>query len=285
MKGLAIVPNWQKDITRETVQEIITFLKAEGIPFFLDEEGAKALGMPDCFAPPSAWKDRVDLVLVLGGDGTILRVARDLVGTELPIMGINLGDMGFLTALEVTELKKGLRQVLEGRYEVMGRMMLSARVLRQGQEMARYEALNDVVISKGPFSRIIELRTYINDDFLEKYPGDGVIISTPTGSTGYSLSAGGPIVNPSLHVLIITPICPHLLHHRSVIVHKEDEIRIQVLTRHAEVVLTVDGQQGFTLQNEDQVIVKNSPHQTKLVNFKEKTFYNLLHYKLKKTNF
>lgn len=285
MKGLAIVPNWQKDITRETVQEIIAFLKAEGIPFFLDEEGAKALGMPDRFAPCSAWKDRVDLVLVLGGDGTILRVARDLVGTELPIMGINLGDMGFLTALEVTELKKGLRQVLKGRYEVMGRMMLSARVLRQGQEMARYEALNDVVISKGPFSRIIELRTYINGDFLEKYPGDGVIISTPTGSTGYSLSAGGPIVNPSLHVLIITPICPHLLHHRSVIVHKEDEIRMQVLTRHAEVVLTVDGQQGFTLQNEDQVIVKNSPHQTKLVNFKEKTFYNLLHYKLKKTNF
>ncbi len=285
MKGLAIVPNWHKANCRDTAKEIIGFLEAEKVPFYLDREGAAALEMPHRYAPLSAWKDRVELVLVLGGDGTILRVARSLVEAELPIMGINLGDMGFLTAMEVSELKNGLYQVLAGKYEIVERMMLSAAVLREGREMAGYEALNDIVISKGPFSRIIELITYINDDFLEKYPGDGVIISTPTGSTGYSLSAGGPIVNPSLHVIIITPICPHLLHHRSVIVHKEDEIRMQVLTRHAEVVLTVDGQQGFTLQNEDQVLVKKSPYSTKLVNFREKTFYNLLHHKLKKTNF
>ena len=285
MKGLAIVSNWQKREVRKTLHEIIAFLGREGVPFFLDEEGASKLSLPRHYAPLSAWKEKVDLVLVLGGDGTILRVARSLVGIDLPIMGINLGDMGFLTAMEVSELKKGLIMVLSGEYEVQERMMLSARVMRSHQEMARYEALNDIVISKGPFSRIIELVTYINHDFLEKYPGDGVIISTPTGSTGYSLSAGGPIVNPSLHVIVITPICPHLLHHRSVIVNREDEIRMQVFTRHAEVVLTVDGQQGFSLQNEDQVWVRNSTSRTKLVNFRDKTFYNLLHYKLKKTTF
>lgn len=285
MKGIAIMPNWQKENIRETVREITGLLEERKVPFYLDREGADNLGLAEHYAPVSTWKEKVELVMVLGGDGTILRVARSLAGLELPIMGINLGDMGFLTAMEVNELKKGLLQVLAGEYQVLERMMLSARVIRDGQEMAGYEALNDIVISKGPFSRIIELITYINDDFLEKYPGDGVIISTPTGSTGYSLSAGGPIVNPSLHVIIITPICPHLLHHRSVIVHKEDEIRMQIYTRHAEVVLTVDGQLGFSLQNEDQVIVKNSPHKTKLVNLKEKTFYNLLHYKLKKTNF
>jgi NAD+ kinase len=285
MKGLAIVPNWQKVNVRETVWEIITFLRQEKVSFYLDQEGAAELGLPEHYAPVSDWSQGVDLVLVLGGDGTILRVARSLVGSGLPIMGINLGDMGFLTAMEITELSKGLQQVLAGEYEVQDRMMLSAKVVRDGQEMASYEALNDIVISKGPFSRIIELFTYINNDFLEKFPGDGVIISTPTGSTGYSLSAGGPIVNPDLHVIIITPICPHLLHHRSVIVHEEDEIRMKVMTRHAEVVLTVDGQLGFTLQNEDEVMVKRSKHKTKLVNFKDKTFYNLLHYKLKKTTY
>lgn len=285
MKGLAIVPNWNKVNVRETVFEIISFLRQEKVSFYLDQEGADELGMPEHYAPVSGWRNLVDMVLVLGGDGTILQVARSLVDSGLPIIGINLGDMGFLTAMEISELNKGLEQVLAGEYEVQNRMMLSAKVVRGGKEMASYEALNDIVISKGPFSRIIELFTYINHDFLEKFPGDGVIISTPTGSTGYSLSAGGPIVNPALNVIIITPICPHLLHHRSVIVHEEDEIRMKVMTRHAEVVLTVDGQMGFTLQNEDEVIVKNSKNKTKLVNFKEKTFYNLLHYKLKKTSY
>jgi NAD+ kinase len=285
MKGLAIVPNWKKVNVKETVWEIISFLRQEKVSFYLDREGADELGLPEHYAPVSGWSDLADMVLVLGGDGTILQVARSLVGSGLPIIGINLGDMGFLTAMEISELNKGLQQVLAGEYEVQNRMMLSAKVVRGGKEMASYEALNDIVISKGPFSRIIELFTYINHDFLEKFPGDGVIISTPTGSTGYSLSAGGPIVNPALNVIIITPICPHLLHHRSVIVHEEDEIRMKVLTRHAEVVLTVDGQMGFTLQNEDEVVVKNSKNKTKLVNFKDKTFYNLLHYKLKKTTY
>ncbi len=284
MKGIALVANWQKENIEAIIKEITVFLKEKGIPFCFDEESASRLGVSGCL-PSRAWQGNVDLALVLGGDGTILKVARDLAGTDIPIMGINLGDMGFLTAVEARDLKKGLAKLINGEYGIFQRMMLSATVFRKGLKKAQYEVLNDVVISKGPFSRIIALKTYINNDFLERYPGDGVIIATPTGSTGYSLSAGGPIVNPSLNVIIITPICPHLLHHRSVIVHERDEIKIQVCTRHPEVVLTIDGQLAFNLQDEDEVIVKSSKNKTMMVNFKEISFYKLLHHKLKNSDY
>ncbi len=282
MKNVAIIANWKKDNVQKTLNYIISFLREYKINIYLDKETADRLNLPSCYEPTSTWESLVDGVLVLGGDGTILKVARELIGQNLPIIGINLGEVGFLTTVEIIDLEKGLKKIMDGDYSTIDRMMLAATVNRKGKELAHYEALNDIVISKGPFSRIIELKTYINDDFLENYPGDGVIISTPTGSTGYSLSAGGPIVNPSLNVILITPICPHMLHHRSVIVHESDEIKMQVLTRHTEVVLTVDGQLGFTLQNEDEVIVKSSPNKTKLANFEENSFYKLLHRKLKK---
>ncbi len=281
MRNLALKINWQKENALATAREIIAFLQSKKVNFYLDEEGAKKLDKPDSYKPQSEWHEMVDIVLVLGGDGTILKVAREFAGKNLPILGINLGDVGFLATVETSELQLGLEKILAEDYLTLNRMMLSATVFRHGKKLAEYEALNDIVISKGPFSRIIELKTYINDDFLEKHPGDGVIISSPTGSTGYSLSAGGPIVNPSLNVIIITPICPHLLHHRSVIVNEKDIIKIQVFTRHTEVVLTVDGQLGFALQNEDEVIVQNSPNKTRLVNFKENNFYKILHHKLK----
>ncbi len=281
MRNLALKINWQKENALATAREIIVFLQANKVNFYLDEEGAKKLNQPDRYKPHTEWHEIVDIVLVLGGDGTILKVSREFAGKNISILGINLGEVGFLATVETSELQTGLKKILTEDYLVLSRMMLSASVLRQGKKLAEYEALNDIAISKGPFSRIIDLKTYINDDFFETHPGDGVIISSPTGSTGYSLSAGGPIVNPSLGVIIITPICPHLLHHRSVIVHENDIIKIQVFSRHTEVVLTVDGQLGFSLQNEDEIIVQKSPNKTRLVNFKENNFYKILHHKLK----
>ncbi|NLA04380.1 MAG: NAD(+)/NADH kinase, partial [Firmicutes bacterium] len=227
------------------------------------------------------WRHRVELFIVVGGDGTILRAARDLASWDVPILGINLGHKGFLAEIEVEQMGRYLQYVLTGRYQHLERMMLQAAVFREKEELGRFIALNDIVISRGPFSRILTLNTSINDDFLESYSGDGVIIATPTGSTGYSLSAGGPIVNPSLELMVITPICPHSLNNRAVIVTAGESIRMRVDTRQAQVVLTADGQVGFALEDGDEILVQKAEQTVKLVHFGDNFFYRLLHQKLK----
>ncbi len=284
MKGIGIVANWRrKQEVTEMVRRISGFFAARQVSVFLSEEGdfpEVDLGVQ--MLPLPEFSGRVDLVIVLGGDGTILRVARELAGKNLPILGVNLGQMGFLAEVEPPMLESSLEKLSGGSYKVRHRLMLTARVLREERQVAEYTALNDIVISKGPFSRIIHVDTYVNDKFLESYPGDGVIVSTPTGSTGYSLSAGGPIVNPALDVMILTPICPHLLHHRSVVVSSTERINLKVLTRQAEVVLTVDGQVGFSLQDGDVVLVMRAPLTAPLVQLEGSDFYVLLHRKLMK---
>jgi NAD+ kinase len=283
MKGIGIVPNWKKrEEAQALVARILAYCEREGITLYLAEseeaepwEGIELL-------PLEEFSGKTDLVIVLGGDGTILRVARLLSGSNLPLLGVNLGLMGFLAEVEPPHLEEALKLVQSGLYKVRHRLMLSARVYRDGRAVAEYTALNDVVISKGPFSRIIYLDTYVNDKQLESYPADGIIVATPTGSTGYSLSAGGPIVNPALDVMIITPICPHLLHHRTVIVSSSERISIRTWTRQAEVVLTVDGQVGFQLQDDDVVQVTRAPLTTPLIQLQGSDFYTLLHRKLAK---
>lgn len=283
MKGIGIVPNWKKkDDVEIMVARIVSFCRENNLPAYLAEseehqnqEGVEVLPLHD-------FVGKADVVIVLGGDGTILRVARQFSGTNLPILGVNLGQMGFLAEVEPPMLETALKMLMEGNYKVRHRMMLSARVYRDDRPVAEYTALNDIVISKGPFSRIIYLDTYVNDKHLESYPSDGIIVATPTGSTGYSLSAGGPIVNPALDVMIITPICPHLLHHRSVIVSSSERVSIRTWTRQAEVILTVDGQVGFTLQDDDIVQVTRAPLTTPLIQLQGSDFYTLLHRKLMK---
>lgn len=283
MKGIGIVPNWKKkDDVEVMVARIVSFCRENNLLAYLAEseehqnqEGVEVLPLHD-------FVGKADVVIVLGGDGTILRVARQFSGTNLPILGVNLGQMGFLAEVEPPMLETALKMLIEGNYKVRHRMMLSARVYRDDRPVAEYTALNDIVISKGPFSRIIYLDTYVNDKHLESYPSDGIIVATPTGSTGYSLSAGGPIVNPALDVMIITPICPHLLHHRSVIVSSSERVSIRTWTRQAEVILTVDGQVGFTLQDDDIVQVTRAPLTTPLIQLQGSDFYTLLHRKLMK---
>jgi len=193
----------------------------------------------------------------------------------VPILGINVGHKGFLAEIEVEQMDRYLQYILTGQYEFLERMMLEAAVRREGRMLGRFIALNDIVISRGPFSRILTLNTYINDDFLESYSGDGVIVATPTGSTGYSLSAGGPIVNPSLELIVITPICPHSLNNRAVIVTAGEHIRMRVDTRQAQVVLTADGQVGFDLEDGDEILVQKAEQKVKLVHFGDSSFYRL----------
>ena len=283
MKGFGIVPNWKKKQGVEAmVARIVAFCQGNQLQVYLQEseEGEPQSGVE--VLPIEDFLGKVDVVIVLGGDGTILRVARQFSGTNLPILGVNLGQMGFLAEVEPPVLEQALTLLLEGKYKVRHRLMLSARVFREDRLVAEYTALNDVVITKGPFSRIIYLDTYVNDKHLESYPSDGIIVATPTGSTGYSLSAGGPIVNPALDVMIITPICPHLLHHRSVIVSSSERVSIKAWTRQAEVILTVDGQMGFTLQDDDMIHVTRAPLTTPLIQLQGSDFYTLLHRKLTK---
>jgi NAD+ kinase len=283
LKGIGLVANWaKKREVLEMVRRISDFFTSHNVSVFLSEHPDTPEDVGVDSLPLAEFPGKADYAIVLGGDGTILRVARELSGKNVPILGVNLGQMGFLAEVEPSMLESSLLKLMAGQYIVRHRLMLSARVLRDESPVAEYTALNDIVISKGPFSRIIYVDTFVNDKFLESYPGDGIIVSTPTGSTGYSLSAGGPIVNPALDVMIVTPICPHLLHHRSVIVDSSERVLLKVMTRQTEVVLTVDGQVGFSLADGDVVLVTRAPITAPLIQLEGSDFYVLLHRKLMK---
>ncbi len=280
MKGVGIIPNWQKKNALEVVEKVRSFFESEGIPVIVMErdDGKRKTLLSERLG---GWHGKIEMLIVVGGDGTILKVGRDLASWGLPILGINVGHKGFLAEMEVEGLPRYLPNIISGDYLISERIMLKATVVRGGKEISSFSAMNDVVITKGPFSRIIRLDVNIDREFLESYTGDGIIISTPTGSTGYSLSAGGPIVNPVLDVIVITPICPHSFSNRSVIVDGSEAIQINVSTAQSDIVLTVDGQVGFVLSDEDHVVVSRSPIKTLLVDFKNRSFYSLLGLKLK----
>lgn len=221
-----------------------------------------------------------DLLIVLGGDGTLLNIARQSAYYNVPLFGINLGHLGFLTEVEAEEMYPALEKLIMGEYEIEKRMMLEATVETDNIQLEKSVALNDIGITKGPFSRIIRMGIYINDDYVDLYSADGVIISSPTGSTAYSLSAGGPIVSPAVKVLLITPICPHTLHSRSIVVSNEDVVKIEVCQNNTEVMLTVDGQQGYKLKSGDIVTVRQAPCYTSLVKLRGRSYFQVLRKKI-----
>ncbi len=280
LKGIGLIPNWQKERASEVIGKISTFFEGHGVPVYIVPEKEPLLKLSPPIEEFREWPQKVELVIVVGGDGTFLRAAREIAMYGLPILGINLGYKGFLSEIELTGLEHSLEKVVKKEYFLGERMMLRADVYRDGELFASSVSLNDVIISRGPFSRIIRLDTYINEDFLESYPGDGIIVATPTGSTGYSLSAGGPVLNPSLKTLIITPICPHLLYQRSVIVGEEEVVTVIVNSEYAGVFITLDGQEGFALQYKDRVEVRKADCSTRVVTFPTSNFYKLLHEKL-----
>ena len=221
------------------------------------------------------------MIIVLGGDGTLLSVARLVGDHEVPILGVNLGGLGFLTEITLEELYRVLERVMQGDFATDERVVLNAAVIRRGERMAEFIVLNDAVINKGALARIIDLETTINGEYLTTFKSDGLIISTPTGSTAYNLSAGGPIVYPSLHCIIITPICPHTLTNRPIVIPDDVEIRAMLKTKQQEVILTLDGQQGFTLEFEDVVEVRKAEGRILLIKSPYRHYFELLREKLK----
>ena len=196
------------------------------------------------------------------------------------MLGINLGHLGFLTEVEAEDMYSALELIVSGEYEIEKRMMLVAIVEKDGIQLEKAIALNDVGITKGPFSRIINLGVYVNNTFVDLYSADGIIVSSPTGSTAYSLSAGGPIVSPDLQVLIITPVCPHTLHSRSIVISNEDLVKIEICKNNTEVMLTLDGQQGYKVKSGDVVTIRQSKYFTSLVKLKDRSFYQVLRQKM-----
>ncbi len=269
----------QKDAIR-LAEEVIAWLSERNIEVCVDEALAESMtgvrGYPGKSIPPL-----VDLIVVLGGDGTLISVARLIGDLRTPIIGVNLGSLGFLTEITTDELFPMLEQVLAGNFEVSERMRLLAIIRRKGEEVARYRVLNDVVINKGALARIIDMEASIDDDYLTTFKADGLIIATPTGSTAYNLAAGGPIIYPGNHCLVISPICPHMLTNRPIIVSDGAVIRIEVKFQDDDVVFTADGQEGMPLKGGDVVELRKSRHTTLLIKSPSKDFFEVLRTKLR----
>jgi NAD+ kinase len=222
----------------------------------------------------------VDLVVVLGGDGTLLSMARAVGDLGVPLLGVNLGGLGFLTAPTLEEMVPALEALLAGRMAADERMMLTTRVVRNGQRLCEYAALNDVVITKAAMSRIIDLAVSVEGQHATEYRADGLIISTPTGSTAYSLSAGGPILFPTMDAIVLTPICSHTLTNRPIVLPGMHRVEVTLLADQ-EVMVTVDGQVGVNLKQGDTVEVVKAAARIRLVRFPQKDFFSVLRTKLK----
>ncbi|PLY00947.1 MAG: NAD(+) kinase [Desulfuromonas sp.] len=223
----------------------------------------------------------VDLVIVLGGDGTLISVSRMIGDRGTPILGVNLGSLGFLTEITRQELFQVLEKVLDDNYAVSDRLMLEAIVSRNGSTANTYQLLNDLVINKGALARIIDMEVYVNDSYLTTFKADGLIISSPTGSTAYNMAAGGPIIYPGTDCFVITPICPHMLTNRPMIVPADSVIRIEVKFKDEDVVLTADGQVGMPLKGGDIVEVRRSVNRARLILSPDKEYFQVLRTKLR----
>ena len=227
-------------------------------------------------------RDQAELVVVLGGDGTLISVARLFCGKNVPILGVNLGSLGFLTEITLEELYPRLERCLQGDPRVSERMMLEVTLHREGKTIEKCHVLNDMVINKGALARIVDLETRVNRHFLTTYKADGLIISTPTGSTGYSMAAGGPIIHPLMSCIVITPICPHTLTNRPIVITDDSIVSVTVTSTFDEnVYLTLDGQVGFELQEGDSVEVRRALKTTALVMSRSKDYFEILRTKLK----
>jgi NAD+ kinase len=286
MKRIGIIAKQNKPEAIPIVRNLVEWFRPKKIEVYMEE------GMVKQFHPPLAGPHlnsigrediptKVEMIIVLGGDGTLLSVARLVGDHDVPILGVNLGGLGFLTEITLEELYRVLEKVVQGNFITDERVVLNASVIRRGERMAEFIVLNDAVINKGALARIIDLETTINGEYLTTFKSDGLILSTPTGSTAYNLSAGGPIVYPSLHCIIITPICPHTLTNRPIVIPDDVEIRAMLKTKQQEVILTLDGQQGFTLEFEDIVEVKKAEGHIFLIKSPYRHYFEVLREKLK----
>jgi NAD+ kinase len=277
---IGIIYKRSLELARLEAQKLENWLKEKGLAVF-SEEVTAGEKLNACQDTPSAFPSSLDFLVVLGGDGTLLGAARRVGQFGVPILGVNIGGLGFLTEIPLNRLFPVVELMLEGRLKVENRLMLETRVLREEKEICRFLVLNDVVINKGALARIIDLDVHINDQFLTTFRSDGLIIATPTGSTAYNLSAGGPILYPSLDNFVLTPICPFTLTNRPIILPDSDTISIGMGKESEEkVILTFDGQVGFDFSYGDRVVINKSKKRIKLIKSPDQSYFEILRAKL-----
>src|SRR6266481_5016512 len=286
IKRIGVVVKPHQPDALATLCHLTEWLNARGIKLIggLDVDGERIEHETGCeveTVKDEKLAETVDLMLVLGGDGTMIATARMLGDKEVPVIGVNYGGLGYLAEFPIEELFPALEAILNGHYQVEPRVMLAAE-LRRGEELVtKTRVLNDVVMNKSALARIIEIETYLDDQFVNSFRADGLIVSTPTGSTAYNLSAGGPVIYPSMNAVVITPICPFTLSNRPIVVPDESTIEVRLMTDNEDVALTLDGQVGFPLQAGDRVVIRKSHSTFNLVQPASRNYFDVLRDKLR----
>lgn len=274
-----MIANSEKDENMTLSYEIADYLTSCGMRCIIRRKDQERMD-----SHSQLMEDEVDAILVLGGDGTLLRAARELADRKIPFLGINLGHLGYLAEIERQNIQTALEKLMEDDYTVEERMMLTGSVYADGKQIGRDVALNDIVINRHGNLRVVNYKVYVNDQYLNSFTADGMIISTPTGSTGYSLSAGGPIVSPTASLLLLTPICPHTLNSRSIIFSGEDRIRIEIGESRRggrdEACVTFDGASSFPVRTGDYVEIQKSRSVTRILKINQVSFLEVLRDKL-----
>jgi NAD+ kinase len=283
MFTIAVFPNVDKENAGEVLKRIVDFCATKPMKLLLPMDEALFFGY-DAYGEKDIGSCAVDMGLSIGGDGTLLGVSRQLYARNIPVCGINIGTFGFLADIELPELESKLEKILRGEYRIEERMVLSGFVQSDGRERFLANAINDVVITKGGVARMLHLSLSIDGFEVADYKADGVIVSTSTGSTAYSLSAGGPIINPKIKALLLTPICPHTFDVRPMVIGEDEEVHIHIAATHQDIIVTFDGQESFRLLPGDEVFVRKAPEPAKIVKFEDKNYYQTLRTKLWKND-
>jgi NAD+ kinase len=280
-KTVGIISRPRREQLSAVIPPLLKWFEARGIRPLFDQETGSSLDQPATARTRQELAGESDLLLVLGGDGTLLAAARVAAPRGIPILPINMGSLGFLTSFTLEEMFPALEETLAGRSSVSERIMLSVDLHRAGQIIDGQRVLNEAVINKGALARMIELELKLDGAFVCRYRADGLIVATPTGSTAYSLSAGGPIVQPGVESLIITPICPHTLTDRPLVVRDTSSVETSLSGDAESVFLTLDGQKGIPMQSGDRVRITRAPERLKLIQPPQKTYFDILRSKLK----
>jgi NAD+ kinase len=275
---VGLVAKYQEPKAAQMVRWLIPWLNERGKEVLVENGVVRDLAV-SCSKKEIA--RQADLIVSLGGDGTLLNIAPLVERSDVPILGVNLGGLGFITEVAADEVETALSKTLEGDYDVEQRMTLEVRVESEKAKPHKFRVLNDAVITKGARSRIIDLETFVGDDYLCTYRADGLIISTPTGSTAYSLAAGGPILEPTLGAVVLCPICPHTLTNRPIVVGSDAPIRVTLRSFGDTVFLSPDGQQGVRLNNGDKVEARDCGMPVSLIKVPSRSYYDILRDKLK----
>lgn len=284
MENFYIITNKSKDPDFEITNRIRDYLTERGKTCIIQNQESPKIGKG--YTDSNLVQDNVDCVLVLGGDGTLLQAAVDLADLTVPFLGINLGTLGFLAEVNKDDIEEALSKLIAGEYEIENRMMLVGYVFQSGNDFPsdNTRALNDIVITRKGSLQIITFTISVNGQFLHRYSADGMIVATPTGSTGYNLSAGGPVVDPKAELMVISPICPHSMQHNSIVLSPEEEVTITIETGHdgvlQEVEAIYDGSHRVTLRTGDKIVMKRSEKTTGIVKLNKVSFLESLHNKM-----